>query len=81
MGLNYDLDIHTMTVEQAKKIIERTIISLPNKYSQITVIHGYNNGNKLQSMVRSRHLNCKRIKQKVLTLNQGQTILMLNKKS
>lgn len=81
MNLNYDLDIHHMTVAEAKKTIERTVMSLPDKYSQITVIHGYSNGNKLLNMVRGRSLKCKRIKQKILTLNQGETILILNKKS
>lgn len=81
MNLNYDLDVHNMTVEQAKKTIERTVMSLSDKYSQITVIHGYSSGNKLLTMIRGRSLKCKRIKQKILTLNQGETILLLNKKS
>lgn len=81
MSLNYDLDVHNMTVEEAKRTIQKTIMSLPCTYSQVTVIHGYSNGNKLLNMVRGKSLKCKRIKQKVLTLNQGQTILILNNKS
>lgn len=79
--MNYDLDVHHMSILEAKKKIEKTVVSLSDKYTQITVIHGYSNGNQILSMVRSRQLNCKRIKQKILTLNQGETILVLNKKS
>jgi dsDNA-specific endonuclease/ATPase MutS2 len=75
--LNYKIDIHGMTVPEAKKLLEKTIMSLPNKYGQVTVIHGYQNGSRLQSMVRGKGFACKRVKQKILTLNQGETILIL----
>ena len=78
MGLlNLTVDIHGMTTAQAKTHLERTISKLPNRYGQITVIHGYQMGSSLQVMVRKK-LKHKRIKQEILTLNQGETILLIS---
>lgn len=74
--LTCEIDIHGLTVREAKTLLEQRLTSLPNKYGQITVIHGYKAGNRLQTMVR-KDLKHKRIKQKILSMNQGETILLL----
>lgn len=78
--LNYEIDIHGMTTDQAKKLLEKTLSSLSDQYGQITVIHGYQTGNQLQLMVR-KNLKHRRIKQKILSLNHGQTILLIDEKN
>jgi DNA-nicking Smr family endonuclease len=69
------VDIHGMTTTEAKKLLEQIISSAPLK-SEITVIHGYHGGQALQNMVR-KGLKHKRIKQKILSMNFGETILIL----
>ncbi|MGI5960061.1 MAG: Smr/MutS family protein [Massiliimalia sp.] len=74
---NLEIDIHGLTVSEAKKKLERTISTLPDRYSQITVIHGYQAGTSLQTMVR-KNLKHRRIKRKILCLNPGETILLID---
>ncbi|MGI6298230.1 MAG: Smr/MutS family protein [Saccharofermentanales bacterium] len=73
----YSIDIHGMSVNEAKRFLERTIISLDRKIRDVIIIHGYNSGNALQFMVRNE-LHCKRIKEKIIPLNPGRTILRIN---
>jgi DNA-nicking Smr family endonuclease len=74
--LTYEVDLHGYTVTQAKQKLEQLLRTLPNQYGQITVIHGYKAGNQLQVMVR-KSLKSSRIRQKVLSLNPGETVLLL----
>lgn len=74
--LTYEIDLHGYTVVQAKQKLEQLLKTLPNQYGQITVIHGYKAGTQLQVMVR-KNLKSPRIRQKVLSLNPGETILYL----
>lgn len=69
------IDIHGMTAADAKKKLEQAIKTAP-KNCEITVIHGYHGGTALQNMVR-KTLKHKRIKQKILGLNNGETILVI----
>jgi len=68
------IDIHGMTTSQAKKRLEQAITTAPSK-CEITVIHGYHGGQALQNMVRK--LKHSRIKQKILSMNAGETILII----
>lgn len=67
-----EIDLHGMDLDQAKA----TLTQLLNETSEreICIIHGYRRGNQLQKWIRQdfRH---RRIERKVLTLNQGMTIL------
>ena len=69
------IDIHGMTTADAKKMLERTIAVAPAN-CEITIVHGFHGGQALQNMVR-KGLKHKRIKQKILSLNQGETILVI----
>ncbi len=69
------IDIHGMTTIEAKIKLEQIIKTAP-KNSEIIVIHGYHGGQALQNMVR-KGLKHKRIKQRILSMNFGETILVI----
>jgi len=69
------VDIHGMTVADAKKKLEQYIKTAP-KNCEVTVIHGFHGGTALQNMVR-KTLKHKRIKRRILGLNNGETILVI----
>jgi len=70
------IDIHGMTTTDAKHKLERLITGASADIAEITVIHGYSGGNMPGNMVR-KTLKHKRIKQRILSLNRGETILVL----
>ena len=74
--LSKELDIHGLTTFEAKKHLEQIISSSP-KGCEIRVIHGYHGGQALQNLVR-KGLKHKRIKQRLLGLNNGETLLILD---
>lgn len=74
--MNKTVDIHGMTTAGAKKRLEQIISAAPPN-SEITVIHGFHKGQALQNMVR-KGLKHKRIKQRILSLNYGETILIID---
>ena len=71
-----EIDIHGMTVADAKLKLERLIATLAMNVKEIDVIHGYNQGDALQNMIR-KGLKSKRIKQRILSLNNGITTLII----
>lgn len=72
------IDVHGLTVDMAKIEIERLIASCDSNVKRVIVIHGYHRGDRLREFIQSRNgIRSKRIKQKRLTLNQGQTIFEL----
>ena len=72
---NKSIDIHGMTTIDAKKRLEQAVASAPSN-SELIVIHGYHGGQTLQNMVR-KGLKHKRIKQRILSMNAGETVLVL----
>lgn len=74
--MNKSIDIHGLTTIEAKKHLEQIISTAPAR-SETTVIHGYHGGQTLQNLVR-KQLKHRRIKQKVLGLNSGETLLILD---
>ena len=75
-GFTLEVDIHGMRVLQARQELERLISRCGPDVHEIVVIHGYHGGRALQDMVRNE-LQSSRIRQKVLSLNNGQTTLLL----
>ncbi len=71
-----ELDIHNMDRAQAKHYLERYITNADNDIKEICVIHGYSQGSVLKQLVQ-KGLKHHRIQSKILTLNQGETILVL----
>lgn len=72
-----EIDIHNMNRDQAKKHLEQFLNKADKSITEVTVIHGYNEGQALLNMVQ-KGLKHKRIKSKIKSLNQGITILILN---
>jgi len=64
-----------MKVAEAKTALERLISSADRGITEITVIHGYSGGRALMNMVRS--LKHSRVKQKILSMNPGETSLVM----
>ncbi len=72
-----EIDLHSQTVESARKIITNTLKNLPADVREINIIHGYHQGTALRNMI--RNYSNSRIERKILGLNQGSTIY--NKKA
>ena len=75
-GCTLTADLHGMQVSEAKTALERLISSADRSITEITVIHGYSGGQALANMVRKK-LKHKRIERKILSMNQGETTLMM----
>lgn len=74
-GTIMELDIHGMTVQQAKKEIQSVLKSCPKIVREIDVIHGYNGGKALQQYVRS--IKHPKVERCIIGLNNGKTTLIL----
>ena len=73
------IDIHGMRVEPAKFRLEAAIAGCGAEVAEIVVIHGFNQGQVLKEMVSA--LVSPRIMQIAPSvLNEGQTIIRLNRK-
>ena len=75
-GKSIEIDIHGMTVDDAKRRLEHLLGNAAPDVEEIRVIHGYNNGQALRDMVRKK-LKHPRIESKLLTLTPGETRLLL----
>lgn len=71
-----EIDIHGMLVVEAKSAIDMFINRLPKGIHEITIIHGYRAGSALQTYVRKQYSH-KRCKRKMVSMNPGETILIL----
>lgn len=77
-GTTVEVDLHGLTAEDAKRRLERLLSNLGPQISEVRVIHGYNGGQALRDMVRLR-LKHPRIASKLVSLNPGETRLILKK--
>lgn len=76
--MNKTIDVHGLTVTEARIEIERSIKNAPKNCKTVTVIHGYHSGTSLKDFIQSRNgIRSKRIERKRLTMNQGETIFIL----
>lgn len=75
-GFILEADIHGMTSVEAKKSLEKLLSSInDNTIKEVLVIHGYHNGSFLKDMVRKfKH---HKIKQRIISLNNGETTFIL----
>lgn len=71
-----ELDLHGCNVHQAEIAINAALKRSKGVY-RIRVIHGYNSGNALRDMIRSRYRSHPQVLRLELGLNQGQTDLVL----
>ncbi len=71
-----EIDLHNMSIIEARKYLKTVINSLDANTKELRVIHGYKSGSDLQKMVR-KEFKHKRVMRKILELNQGVTTLIL----
>ena len=71
------IDLHGCSVSEAKLQLDKYISGLSNNASEVTVIHGYSSS-ILANFVRKQYKH-KRVARKILTMNRGETILVLKK--
>ncbi len=69
-GKTVEIDLHGLTVEDAKYRLEHFLSHVSPDVTEVRVIHGCNRGQALRDMVRLR-LKHPRIASKLLTLNPG----------
>lgn len=78
-GFTLTVDLHGLTVDEARKQLSEIINKCDNTVEEIEVIHGYSNGSALRGYVRNQ-LKHKRITQKIISMNQGVTVLKIAKR-
>ena len=76
IGSTIEADIHGLTAEDAKRQLEFLLSRADKNVKEIVVIHGYSHGQVLKNMVRTQ-LKHPRIASKLLSLNEGQTRILL----
>ena len=77
-GKLYTLDLHGLTLEEARASLIHVLSLIDNSYDGVLVIHGYHKGRVLKDHIRN-DFNHGSIKKKV-HLDASRTILLLNLK-
>lgn len=72
-----ELDLHGMNTWQAKTYIDSQLKRATPGVYRVRVIHGYRQGAALRDMVRSEYRKHPKVLRMELSLNQGQTELVL----
>ncbi len=73
----HTIDIHGLTVLEAKERVEKVISSAPTYIKKIIVIHGYNKGNILQKTVRTQIRSKRILEIHPSFANDGETFIYL----
>lgn len=71
------LDLHGMRLDEAEKRIDSALASAGPETYQIQLIHGYNRGTSLRSMIYDLYRQDSKVKRVVPGDNPGVTILVL----
>ena len=71
------IDLHGMRQEEAIKVINRAIAAADNTTYQIQLIHGYNRGTNLRTMIYDEFRYESKIKRIIPGDNPGITILVM----
>ena len=71
------VDLHGLRQEEAIRVIDRAIASADPSTYQIQLIHGYNRGTSLRSMLYEEYRYEKKVKRIIPGDNPGITILVL----
>ncbi len=75
-GHNLTIDVHGMTVAEAKSALTNLLNSCDKSTHEIDVLHGYRGGTALLNFVR-KEFKHKRLERRILSLNQGMTTLVI----
>ena len=71
------VDLHGLRQEEAIKVIDKAIAAADSSTYQIQLIHGFNRGTSLRSMIYEEYRYEKKIRRIIPGENQGITILVL----
>jgi len=71
------IDIHGYTKEQAQAAIDAVLKKCKGEVYTLTVIHGYRGGTALRDFVRSHYKKHPKVQRIELSLNPGETELIL----
>ena len=71
------LDLHGMTQEEAIRAIDRALASVGPATYQLQLIHGYNRGTSLRSMIHDWYRYDPKVKRILPGDNPGVTVLVL----
>ena len=71
------IDLHGMRQEEAIKVLNRAIAAADNTTYQIQLIHGYNRGTNLRTMIYDEFRYESKIKRIIPGDNPGITILVM----
>lgn len=74
-----ELDLHGMSLLEAKKLVEYTIVVNAAEVEEIIIIHGYRRGNKLRNYIQDE-FKSELVERKYLWLNPGITSLIISRK-
>ena len=72
-----EVDLHGMTQVQARVAVEAALRRASRSVYRLRLIHGYNSGTALRSMLRKEFAGHKKVLRIELGLNQGITDLVL----
>ena len=71
------IDLHGLRQEEARRVIDRAIASAGPFTYQLHLIHGYNRGTSLRSMIRDWYQYDIKVKRIIPGDNPGITVLVL----
>ena len=71
------IDLHGLRQEEAMKVIDRAIAAAGSTTYQIQLIHGYNRGTSLRSMIYDEYRYDPKVKRIIPGDNPGITILVM----
>ena len=71
------IDLHGLTQEEAIKVIDRALATSGPTTYQLQLIHGYNRGTKLRSMIYDEYKYEPKIKRIIPGDNPGITVMVL----
>jgi DNA-nicking Smr family endonuclease len=71
---NRSVDLHGLTLIEAKEVLDKFMNGLPQFPMEVTVIHGFHYGIRLKTFV-SQYKH-PRISKKIKTMNRGETIFV-----
>ncbi len=77
MKRELEVDLHTLTENEAYLKLIETFNNLPKNIDRVIVVHGYHGGNTLKTMVREK-FNHYLILEKSESLNKGETIFYID---
>ena len=77
MGAFVQIDLHGLRQEEAIKVINKAIAAADSTTYQIQLIHGYNRGTSLRSMIYEEYRYEPKVKRIIPGDNPGITVLVM----